>query len=204
MCGSRLTPLMYGAAFQFSRSRTMIERLAHYRDDQVQAAASWPAVPSSCRSVALKLATRSRSFLGHHGGRGAGDEALARQLALGLGDLALDARDFLRQALALGGDVDLDLQHQLGGADDGDRRRRIRQRVDDLHFRQLAEQLHVGREALGGGAVVADAGSTISGTRTDGDSFISARRLRVASVSFLNCSIQASAPASISDSSAIG
>ena len=47
-------------------------------------------------------------LLRHDGGRGAGDEAFRRQLLFGLDDLAFDARDFLAEAILLGGDVDLD------------------------------------------------------------------------------------------------
>ena len=127
-------------------------RLACLRREDDQAGGSLANCSCILASVALKLSRRSRSCATTAAGR-ARDEAFAGQLAVGLGDLALEARDLLLQALALGGDVDLDLQHQLGGADDRHRGRRIRQRVDDLHFRQLAQQLDVGREALRGGAV---------------------------------------------------
>jgi hypothetical protein len=92
-------------------------------------------------------ADRRRLLLRHDGGRGALDEALVGELGLRLGDLAVDARDFLAQALAFGGDVDLDLQHQAEVADDLHRRVAGRQfGAGGRHVRQPGQGGEVGRE----------------------------------------------------------
>lgn len=98
--------------------------------------------------MAEKSATRAFSLL-HHGGRCAGHEALVAQFGLGLGDLALQAGDFLAQADLLGLDVDLDVQgqarfavhghrgHAGGGGEGGF--------VQQLDLAELAQGLEDGR-----------------------------------------------------------
>ena len=66
-------------------------------------------------------------LLADHGRRGTLDETGRGQLFFRLGDFAFDAREFLTHPLFLGGDVDLDLQHQTETADDLHRRFRCRQ-----------------------------------------------------------------------------
>src|SRR5258706_496145 len=52
-------------------------------------------------------------FLGHDRCRSAFDEIRIGELDIGLCDLPFEASDFLLQARALGGDIHLDIQHEL-------------------------------------------------------------------------------------------
>ena len=68
-----------------------------------------------------------------HGARR--DEACVRELRLRLRDLALVPRDVLRKPLALGGNVDLDIEHDAQRLDDLHGRFAPRQPLDEAHLR---------------------------------------------------------------------
>ena len=81
---------------------------------------------------------------------------------------------FLAQALALGGDVDLDLQHELEIAGDRDRCVGRRQLGIDDHLAQARERREVRRERLHRAA----SPCTSSGSFCAGEMFISLRSVR--------------------------
>src|SRR6185312_16709403 len=83
----------------------------------------------------------------------AGNETFVRELRLRLRDLAFMARNVLRNALAFGHDVDLDVQHQPVVADDLYRRIAGWQCVHDAHVGELRERREIRRERLERGTV---------------------------------------------------
>jgi hypothetical protein len=125
-------------------------RRSAFRDACHAAESSAEVQPGKLRTQLVDERAEARQpflLLRHDGGRGALDEALVGELGLRLGDLAVDARDFLAQALAFGGDVDLDLQHQAELADDLHRRVAGRQLgAGGRHVRQPGQGGKVGRE----------------------------------------------------------
>ncbi len=143
---------------------------------------------------------QARLFLFDHGRRGAFDEAGVRQLAVGLGHFAFQARDLLVQAHALGGHVDLDVQHQAAGAHDLHRRAGVGQGVQDLDFAQLGQRRQVGGVALERRA----SPWAHSGTFWAGDRFISPRSARTASTWAFSSATSASAAVSTASGLACG
>ncbi len=99
----------------------------------------------SWSSVAWRPASRARSC----STTCAGARVTKLSLASFVSSLPISAsmaRDFLREALALGGDVHFDVQHQPGLADDLDRRVGDRKIVDDIDRGDLRQRRQIGRE----------------------------------------------------------
>src|ERR1700694_503767 len=74
--------------------------------------------------------------------RRAGDERFVGEPRAGLGDLALEPRDLFGNTLALGCDIDLDVEHELKALDDFHGSVAPWQGICIAHVRQARERLH--------------------------------------------------------------
>src|SRR6266540_3485960 len=97
--------------------------------------------PSKSSSRSMK-SCQAFAFLRDDLCRRAGDERFVGEPRTGPGNLALDPRNLLGDAFALGCDIDLNVEHELKMLDDFHRSFAPRQDIRVAHVRQARERLH--------------------------------------------------------------